>query len=189
MYGVFKVLHLSRHNTLHTYTFAVFILTCSLSFFKIPLVIALLWTVKDSYIFPFKVYKKSNLNKYFLGPKPIYNFFLTKSLGAEFLGTWTCKRINSFFSFACFLIFCFLLKRPQQAAKSDCLKLVFTHINKLLKNVYIKHEQSVYRTLSTKKKCENKMRNGVFMINIEPFGIAMKHWLLCLIYNVFSRDW
>ena len=91
-------------------------------------------------------------------------FFLTKSLGAEFLGS--CKRINSFFSFACLLIFCSRLKRPQQAAKNHCLTLVFTDINKLLKNVYIKHEQNVYRILSTKKKCENKMRNGVFMIDI-----------------------
>lgn len=33
--------------------------------------------------------------------------------------------------------------------------------------------QRVYDILSTTKKCENKMRNGVFM-NIELFG-AMKH--------------
>ena len=53
--------------------------------------------------------------------------------------------------------------------------LVFTHINKLLRNVYIRHETKRLSHIEHQKKYENKMRNGVFMINIEPFGMATKH--------------
>ena len=35
-------------------------------------------------------------------------------------------------------------------------------------------KQSVYGIFSSKTKCENKTRNGVFMINIELSGTAMK---------------